>query len=108
MIAGMKIVRALEYTGGRAWEAMQLAEIDGVTARLHWTDEPYHWHANEGSELFTVLAGSVDMHYKERGGERKTVRLETGDSFVAEDGDEHLAAPIGEARILVVERAGSE
>ena len=87
---------------------MQIARIDGVTARLHWTDEPYYWHANYGFELFTVLAGSVDMHYRERGGGEKIVRLEAGDSFVAENGDEHRADPIGEARVLVVERAGSE
>jgi hypothetical protein len=30
-----------------------------------------------------------------------------GDMFVADVGDEHVAHPVGEARILVVERKGS-
>jgi len=34
-------------------------------------------------------------------------RLEPGRIFVAEDGDEHVAHPVGTARILVIERAGS-
>ena len=34
-------------------------------------------------------------------------RLEPGRIFVAEDGDEHVAHPVGTARILVIEQAGS-
>jgi hypothetical protein len=33
--------------------------------------------------------------------------LETGDVFFAGVGDEHVAHPIGEARILVIEKEGS-
>ena len=33
--------------------------------------------------------------------------LKAGDIFHAEDGDEHVAHPIGAARILVIEREGS-
>jgi hypothetical protein len=36
-----------------------------------------------------------------------TVRLGPTDVFVADIGDEHVAHPIGAARILVVERKGS-
>jgi hypothetical protein len=46
------------------------------------------------------------MHLREDGQE-KTVMLEPGSIFVAEVGDEHFAEPIGEARILVIERKGS-
>lgn len=102
----MKHVKARDYTASRAWEALTLATIDGVTARLHWTDKPYRWHENDGLELFTVLDGAVDMHYRAAGAER-IVRLEAGDSFLTELGEEHSAHPVGEARVLVVERAGS-
>lgn len=89
-----------------AWGARTLAEIDGATARLHWTDQPYKWHQNDCIELFVVLSGQVDMHYRADGVEH-IVRLQESDMFVAYDGDEHVAHPIGEARILVVERKGS-
>jgi len=56
--------------------------------------------------VFLVLDGEVDMHYREAGAE-KVVRLQPSDIFIAETGDEHVAHPLGEARILVVERTGS-
>jgi hypothetical protein len=46
------------------------------------------------------------MKYREAGTE-KVVRLKASDIFVAGIGDEHVAYPVGEARILVVERKGS-
>jgi hypothetical protein len=46
------------------------------------------------------------MRYRENGIEKR-IRLETGDIFFAEVGCEHVAHPIGEARILVVEKEGS-
>jgi hypothetical protein len=42
------------------------------------------------------------MRYRENGEEKSTI-LETGDIFFASVGTEHIAHPIGAARILVVE-----
>ncbi len=95
-----------DFTADRAWGAMDIAEIEGATVRLHWTDEPYIWHVNDGPEVFLVLDGIVDMHYKE-GFQEKIVRLQAMDIFHGEEGDEHVAHPVGEARILVVEKKGS-
>lgn len=101
-----KIFRSREFTGSRAWEAISVANIDGVTTRIHWTNEPYKWHVNDGEEVFAVLDGAVDMHYREAG-EEKVERLSVGDVFFAGIGCEHVAHPVGEARILVVEKEGS-
>jgi len=70
-------------------------------------DQPYRWHINDGPEVFAVRDGRVDMHVQIAGDEH-VLHLETGDIFHAEPGDEHVAHPRGEARILVIERAGSE
>jgi mannose-6-phosphate isomerase-like protein (cupin superfamily) len=94
------------FRADRPWGARDLAEIDGATVRLHWSDQPYVWHANDGSEAFVVLDGEVDMHFRRNGAEER-VRLRRGDIFLADAGDEHVAHPVGEARILVVERKGS-
>jgi mannose-6-phosphate isomerase-like protein (cupin superfamily) len=80
--------------------------MSGTTTRLHWTNQPYKWHVNSGDEVFAVLDGTVDMHYRESGAEN-IVTLHAGDVFFAEVGCEHVAHPRGEARILVVEREGS-
>jgi len=103
----MKVIRSREFRAASAWGAVDVARIDGLTVRVHWTDSPYRWHVNDGAEVFAVLDGSVDMHYRE-GGSEHTVHLGAGDVFFADAGCEHHARPRGEARILVVERAGSD
>lgn len=95
-----------DFRADRAWGARDLLEVDGASVRLHWTNKPYKWHVNDGAECFVVLDGEVDMRYREDGVER-CVRLGPSDIFLADVGDEHFATPIGEARILVIERKGS-
>jgi mannose-6-phosphate isomerase-like protein (cupin superfamily) len=102
----MKIIRAKEFTASRPWGALDIANMGGITTRLHWTDQPYKWHVNDGQEVFAVLDGRVEMRFRESGEEQSTV-LETGDIFYASIGTEHVAHPIGQARILVVETEGS-
>ena len=94
------------FTAEKAWGAIDIANFDGTTVRLHWTDKPYKWHINDGQEVFAVMDGKVEMHYKEAG-EIKTVLLSTGDIFYASVGTEHIAHPVGAARILVIEKEGS-
>jgi len=102
----MKIIRSKDFTGDRAWAALDIANMNGITTRLHWTDQPYKWHVNDGQEVFAVLDGRVEMHFKENGVQRSTM-LETGDIFYASVGTEHVAHPDGPARVLVVEHEGS-
>ena len=101
-----RVTRAGNFTAERAWGATDIAEMNGITVRLHWTDAPYKWHVNDGAEVFLVLDGEVDMRWRQDGAEHVT-RLAAGDLFIADVGDEHLTEPRGEARILVVEKAGS-
>ena len=35
------VTDARRFTADRAWGARDLAEIDGASVRLHWTDQPY-------------------------------------------------------------------
>ena len=102
----MKIICSIEFTAERPWGALDIADMNGITTRLHWTDQPYKWHVNDGEEVFAVLDGQVEMRYRLSGQESSTV-LNTGDIFYASVGTEHVAHPIGQARILVVEKAGS-
>lgn len=103
----MRTVRSSEFTADRAWAALDIAAIEGASVRLHWTDQPYRWHVNDGEEVFVVLDGRVEMRYREAGVEHAVV-LDAGDLFYAAAGDAHVAHPLDEARILVIEKAGSE
>ena len=102
----MKIIRSKEFVADRAWGALDIASMNGITTRLHWTDQPYQWHINDGEEVFVVLDGQVQMRYRENGLEHACL-LEAGDIFYASTGTEHVAHPVGVARVLVVESAGS-
>jgi mannose-6-phosphate isomerase-like protein (cupin superfamily) len=102
----MKIIRSKDFRAERPWGAITIAKIGGVTTRLHWTDQPYHWHINDGEEVFVVLDGRVEMWFRENGMEKSSI-LEVGDILFASIGTDHVAHPIGEARVLVVEVADS-
>ena len=54
----MQVIRGKAFTAPKAWGAIDVANMDGITTRLHWTDQPYIWHVNEGEEVFAVLDGS--------------------------------------------------
>ncbi len=101
-----RTIRSKDFTAARAWGAQDIATMGGITTRLHWTDQPYTWHVNDGEEVFAVMDGTVVMHYRENGTEQQ-VTLQAGDIFYASVGCEHVAHPQGEARILVIEKAGS-
>jgi mannose-6-phosphate isomerase-like protein (cupin superfamily) len=103
----VRFLDATSTTAERAWGGLDVAAIDDATVRLHWTDQPYVWHVNDGPEVFVVLDGAVDMHYRLDGREH-VERLVPGRVCFMEVGDEHVAHPAPEARILVVERRGSE
>lgn len=102
----MKTIQTRQFTADRAWGSLPIASMNGVTVKLHWTDKPYIWHVNDGEEVFAVVDGEVDMHYRHNGQEH-VVRLQTGDIFYADAGTEHVAYQQGQARILVVEKEGS-
>ncbi len=95
-----------DFHADRPWGALDIANFSGTTVRLHWTDQPYIWHINDGQEVFAVMDGQVAMHVKVDG-EEQVIMLNAGDIFYAEVGCEHVAHPQGAARILVIEKEGS-
>lgn len=102
----MKVIKSRQFTADKAWGSQTIAVMNGISTRLHWTDEPYIWHINDGQEVFVVLDGAVDMFYRDNGQEH-SVRLDVGDIFYASIGTEHVAHPVREARILVIENEHS-
>ncbi|MCT2558113.1 cupin domain-containing protein [Tsuneonella sp. YG55] len=86
-----------------AWEGRDLGQVGSSHAVLLYADKPYHWHENKQDELFCVLDGTVDMDLRDGidGAERRVI-LERGDMALIRKGEEHVAHPRGEARILIV------
>ena len=79
----MKIVRSKSFTATKAWDNLPIANMQGITTKLHWTNKPYIWHTNDGEEIFVVLDGRVQMFYIEDKQEKSTI-LQMGDIFCAQ------------------------
>ena len=88
----MRFIDASTYTAERPWGALDLAEIDDVNVRLHWTNQPYLWQANAGPEVLVVLAGTIDLHYR-RDRREHVERLTPGRICYAEAGGERAPRP---------------
>jgi mannose-6-phosphate isomerase-like protein (cupin superfamily) len=97
-----------QLTGPQDWSGPTYSGFGEAAVKLRWIKDAYQWHRNDGAEVFLVLDGKVDMHVR-RAGQNETIveRLGPGQMLLIEDGEEHVAHPVGEARVLVVERAGS-
>ena len=54
-----KVIRSHLFTAERAWGALDITNMNGISVRLHWTDKPYKWHINDGEEVFAVMDGTV-------------------------------------------------
>ncbi|AAU28435.1 TPA: mannose-6-phosphate isomerase [Legionella pneumophila] len=102
----MQIIKSSLFNGDFPWQALDIAQISDASIRLHWADQPYIWHKNDGDEVFVVLSGKVIMHYRE-GGVENQKELNSGDICYLKEGCEHVAYPKGAARILVIEKIGS-
>jgi mannose-6-phosphate isomerase-like protein (cupin superfamily) len=100
----MNVFKGKSFDASTAWTGPTIATISNAVVKLRWTDRPFRWHVNTGEEVFAVVDGIVDMHYREHG-EEKVVTLHAGDLLHIGEGEEHVAHPRGEARILVVEQS---
>lgn len=104
----MRVITPTSFAPAAAWDALPIARFDQpATVRLHWTDQPYRWHVNDGPEVFVVLTGRVQMRHRDAAGAEQITDLAPGDIFYAAPGDAHVAHPQGAAHVLVVEQEGS-
>lgn len=93
-----------DLAGPVDWSGPTIAGFDNAVAKLRWVSTPFEWHRNSAPELFLVLDGEVDMHVRSHSGaEAQVVPLARGQMLLIEAGEEHVAHPRGEARILVLE-----
>ena len=103
----MQLTRSGTFMADRPWGALAIERFSGATTvKLHWTDQPYRWHVNDGPEVFVVLDGEVEMRTR-RDGVETHLRLAAGDILQIGEGEAHVAHPIGVVRVLVIEADGS-
>lgn len=103
----MEFIDGTAFTADEAWASRVLSDLGNHTVKIHWTNKPYRWHENTGEELFVVLDGEVEMRYIDNG-EECVRNLKPGGMVLIGHGERHVATPLGEARILVIEEKGTE
>ena len=105
----MHIHHLADLTGPKDWSGPTMPGIGNAVAKLRWINSAYRWHKNIGAELFVVLEGEVDMHFRtSTDAEVQVARLRAGSALFIEDGEEHVAHPLGAAKILVVEEVAEQ
>ncbi len=55
-----------EFTGSKAWDSQHIASFDNVSVKLHWTDQPYKWHINDGQEVLLSWMDALKCNIKSR------------------------------------------
>jgi hypothetical protein len=63
----MRFIDASGFTSDRPWGALDLLAVENGHRAPALDDTPYVWHVNDGPEVFVVLDGAVDMHYRNDG-----------------------------------------
>jgi mannose-6-phosphate isomerase-like protein (cupin superfamily) len=85
------------------WDPKIIGELNGQHVKLVKLKGEFVWHAHANAdELFLVLAGSLDMQYRDR-----TVTVREGELVVVPRGVEHCPRAEVEAHVLLFEPAGT-
>lgn len=81
------------------WDPKIIAELNGQHVKLVKFQGEFVWHHHEHEdELFLVVQGSFDMHYRDR-----IVTLHAGEMIVVPRGVEHRPVAQAEVSVLLFE-----
>ena len=75
----MKHIDPRTFVASQAWGALDIANLNGTTVRLHWTDQPYQWHVNDGAGFLRNRTTCISK----TSGVEQTTKLKPGDIFYA-------------------------
>jgi mannose-6-phosphate isomerase-like protein (cupin superfamily) len=82
-----------------AWSPKIIAELNGQHVKLARMEGAFEWHHHEQEdELFFVLEGRLEMHYRE-----EVVTIGPGELVVVPHGVEHRPVAPDGARVLIFE-----
>ena len=84
------------------WTPKIVAEIDDYEIKVAKLAGEFVWHKHdEADELFLVLAGDLDIAFRDR-----SVSLRPGELLVVPRGVEHRPSARAECHVLLMERRG--
>ena len=85
------------------WSPRIVGELNGQHVKLVKFQGEFVWHHHEHEdELFLVISGSFDMHFRDR-----VVALREGEFLIVPRGVEHRPVAAHEVSVLLFEPAGT-
>ena len=85
------------------WQPKIVGELNGQQIKLAKLLGEFVWHAHDQEdEMFLVLAGSLEMRFRDR-----TVTLREGEFLIVPRGVEHCPRADEEVQVLLFEPAGT-
>jgi mannose-6-phosphate isomerase-like protein (cupin superfamily) len=95
------------------WVPKIIGALNGQLVKLVKFEGEYVWHAHEREdELFLVLEGSIDIHFRDRGASgrsprERVVTLAEGEMCIVPRGVEHKPVAPDRASIMLFEPAST-
>ena len=88
------------------WQPHVVAELNDVQFKVVRLDGDFVWHRHDDTdEAFLVLAGTLEVAFREAGGERVET-IGPGEMIVVPRGAEHITRAHAECHALIVEPRG--
>ena len=85
------------------WSPRIIAQMNDYHFKIARIKGEFIWHSHpETDEVFIVIAGSMDLHFRDG-----VVNLIAGEMYVVPKGVEHKPVAEGECHILLIEPAGT-
>ena len=97
-----RIDEKIAEIAGKAWNPINIAEVNDYVIRLALFQGEYHWHKHENEdELFYVYKGEIEIQIKDQ----KNILLKEGELFVVPKGIEHKPTSAKESYVLLFEQS---
>jgi mannose-6-phosphate isomerase-like protein (cupin superfamily) len=86
------------------WSPKVVGEFNDLHVKIVKLDGEFIWHHHETEdELFFVVDGTIDMHYRDRTGEERIERFGAGEFLIVPHGVEHKPVAPNGAQLLLIE-----
>lgn len=86
------------------WQPKIVGELNDFHVKLVRIEGEFVWHHHDTEdELFLVIDGSIDMHYRDEDGTEQVERFGAGEFLIVPHGVEHKPVASGETKMLLLE-----
>jgi mannose-6-phosphate isomerase-like protein (cupin superfamily) len=86
------------------WTPKVVGEINDFQVKLVKLDGEFVWHHHDAEdELFLVVDGAIDMHYRDGDGRESVERFGRGEFLIVPHGVEHKPVATAGTKLLLLE-----